>query len=256
MTANEALLGKNPILDPDLTVAFQAFKLDIFRSLNCVKVGQITRFDPSLKTVEVQILFKRVLPDGTIVSYPLLVDLPVVTLQGGGAALQMPISVGDQCLVFFSDRNIDAWFETGAENPPLNGRAHDPSDGFALVGVNAKTSALIAYATDEARLIAGLAKVGVKLDGSEAFVRYSDTRAWADSTGTHMQQGDALVEVKGGKVGIQGTGGTLLAALESTIDVIKALLVQDPVSGPIPLTAASIAALEAQKAVLEGVLNT
>lgn len=252
----------NSLVQPELLDTLLKLKADIFRSMNCVKIGSINKFDLTKKTAEVQILFKRIYPDAaspngqTVASVPLLVDVPVVTLQGGGAALEMPISVGDQCLVFFSDRNIDAWFKNGAEAAPFDGRTHDLSDGIALVGVNALNGTLPDYVATEARLISGVSRLGVLKDGSMAFLRYSDTVIWSDSTGSHMNQGDATVEVKGGKVGIAGTGGTLLAALEGIIDVLKALLVQDPVSGPIPLTAGSIAALEAQKAILEGVLNS
>lgn len=244
------------IVQPQLLDALRRLQRETFKTLNCVKVGQINRFDGTKKTAEVQILFKRVLPGDQVASYPVLVDVPIFTLQGGGVAVQMPITQGDQCLVLFSDRNLDIWFQNGAEAAPLNDRCHDLSDGIALVGLNALNSAMPAYPTDEARIISGVARVGVKKDGSEAFLRYSDTRVWSDSTGSHMVQGSAQVDVQGGKVGITGTGGTLLAALEGIIDTLKALLVQDPVSGPIPLTAGSIAALEAQKAVLEGVLNS
>ncbi len=215
-------IRNDQLLTPKLADLMQSMRLDIFRSMNCVKPGQISSFNPTKKTAEVKVLFKRVLPSGETAEYPLLVDCPVVTMQGGGAALQLPISAGDQCLLFFSDRNIDNWFQTGAEFPPANSRAHDISDGFALVGVNALNSTMPAYPTDKARLV----------------------------------MGEAEISVKGGKVGIAGAGGTLLAALEGILDVLKALTIQDPVSGPIPLTAASIAALEAQKAILEGVLNS
>lgn len=139
------------ILDPNLTDAMRALKLDIFRSLNCVKLGKIVTFDSTKKTAQVQILFKRQLPDGTSVSNPLLVDVPVFTLQGGGGAIQFPILPGDQCLLIFSDRNIDAWYQNGQETVPFTNRAHDLSDGIALIGVNPLTSKLAANPTLEAK---------------------------------------------------------------------------------------------------------
>jgi hypothetical protein len=57
----------------------------------------------------------------------------------------MPIAAGDQCLVLFSDRNIDSWFKTGGEAAPFDARCHDISDGIALVGVNALPSTMQAY---------------------------------------------------------------------------------------------------------------
>lgn len=133
------------IFESDLTAALRALKLDIFRSLYCVMIGTIQSFDGTKKTAKITIVFKRVLPDGTITTYPALVDCPVVTIQGGGGAIQMPVASGDQCLVLFADRNIDAWFKTGGESAPFDARCHDLSDGVALVGVNALSSPLPAY---------------------------------------------------------------------------------------------------------------
>lgn len=150
------------ILDPNLADSLRALKLDILRSLNCVKVGKIIAFDADAHTADVQILFKRVLPSGLILSQPVLHDVPVFTLQGGGAALQMPVAAGDQCVVLFSDRNLDAWFQNGVEAAPFNSRAHDLSDGIALVGINALTSTLATTPTDEIALTYLGAKVGLK----------------------------------------------------------------------------------------------
>lgn len=140
-----SVLGNKTILDPQTSDTLAALKLDIFRTMNCVKLGEIESFDATKKTAQIKILFKRVLPSGDIADYPVLVDCPVVTYQGGGGALQFPVAQGDQCLLFFADRNIDAWFKNGAQAAPLSSRAHDLSDGIALVGINALTSILPDY---------------------------------------------------------------------------------------------------------------
>lgn len=138
------LADKN-IIDPHLTDVLASFKLDVFRSLNCVKPGRVQSFDPESKTVVVRILFKRVLPNGSTGEYPVLVDVPVMTLQGGGGYIQFPIAAGDQGLLFFCDRNIDAWFQTGSDAPPNDARAHDLSDAFFFCGVNAENSTMPDY---------------------------------------------------------------------------------------------------------------
>ena len=152
-------LNINAIPNPELTDALLQLKQDIFRTLHCVKVGQIQSFDATKKTAQVQILFKRVLNDGTIADYPILADCPIFTLQGGGGAIQFPIQAGDQCLLFFSDRNIDAWFQSGGSSAPFDARCHDLSDGFALVGINALSSSLPAYAAGQTTLAYNGAKI-------------------------------------------------------------------------------------------------
>jgi hypothetical protein len=132
---------KSP-LDPRLGDAMQSLKKDIFRTLHCIKPGIVQSYDPATRTAQIQIAFKRILPDATIQSYPVLVDCPVLTLQGGGGAIQFPIAQGDACLLLFADRNLDAWFTSGFESAPQSNRCHDLSDGIAIVGLNPRSSNL------------------------------------------------------------------------------------------------------------------
>ncbi len=202
----------NTIPDPQLTDTLFQLKLDIFRNLNAVKVGQIQSFDGTRRTVVAQILFKRILNDGTVADYPVLVDCPVFTLQGGGGAIQFPIAKGDTCLLLFSDRNMDAWFKNGASAAPFDARCHDLSDGIALVGLNALGSVLPAYETSVAKF---------SYDG-------------------------ATIGLSGGMIAIKNGTTNLLTLLDAFIDVLAALTVQDGAT-TLPLTTAAIAALNAFK---------
>jgi len=76
-------------------------------------------------------------PDGTFSSLamPKLLDCPVLWQGGGGATLTFPISVGDECLVVFASRCIDAWWSSGRVLDPPEIRMHNLSDGFAIVGL-------------------------------------------------------------------------------------------------------------------------
>lgn len=69
------------------------------------------------------------------VKIPLLTDCPVIFPSGGGFTLTFPIDPGDECLVSFSARCIDAWWQNGGEdNQQVDLRMHDLSDGFVTVG--------------------------------------------------------------------------------------------------------------------------
>ena len=156
------------VTDPSLKNLFDNSKTDIFQTLNCVKIGTIVSFDKVKRTAEVQISFKRSLSiplkDGTrIQSYPLLLDCPVITLQGGGGVLSFPIKEGDECIVLFSDSNIDAWFNNGGQALPMDGRRHDISDGIAIVGLNSKANPLVpAVTASELALTYSEAKIAEK----------------------------------------------------------------------------------------------
>jgi hypothetical protein len=109
--------------------------------LNCTQIGTIESYNPATNTASISINFKRQLPNGDIIDYPLLGDCPVFILGGGGASIDMPIGPGDECLVLFADRCIDDWHLSGKVKTPANPRAHNIADGFALVGVHNLTKA-------------------------------------------------------------------------------------------------------------------
>ncbi len=76
---------------------------------------------------------------------PIITDVPIAWQGGGGVTATFPIKAGDECLVVFSARCIDAWLQNGflppngsTPNPamtPPDARMTNLSDGFAFVGV-------------------------------------------------------------------------------------------------------------------------
>lgn len=137
-------MSKMRVSEPSDNDILDAFKAEIFRDLNCIKQGEIVDYDPDTASCTVKLKIKEFLDVETdkSVSYPLLADVPVMVLQGGGAWLELPITKGDPCLVFFSDRDIDTWWTSGNETTPNTLRRHSLSDGIALVGLNPKSLAL------------------------------------------------------------------------------------------------------------------
>lgn len=235
-------LGNKSLIAPEVYDALLAMKQDTFRSLNCVKVGQIQSFNGTKRTAQIQILFKRVVPSATsptgttVQDYPLLIDCPVFTLQGGGGYIQFPIAAGDQCLVLFSDRNLDAWFQNGSPAAPFDDRCHDISDGIAIVGLNSLASSMDSYPTD---------KVRIAYQG-QTFELTSSGINW-------IADGGAEIDLDGALVAIKNNTTTLLTLLNGLIDVIAAITIQT--SGTPPLTAVSIAALQAYKLQLAALLE-
>lgn len=153
-----------PIYEPDFEDMLNVSERKLVLELNCVKIGTIQSYNASNRTAHIQIVFQSQLKDGTFVNYPLLVDCPVVTIQGGGFSLQLPISQGDTCLVLFADRNIDAWFAGGQSQPPTDGSAHAIGDAIAIVGLNwANDQSIAPMSTSEARLAdkSGNTKFGI-----------------------------------------------------------------------------------------------
>lgn len=76
-------------------------------------------------------------PDGKVswATLSLLLDVPVLFQGGGGYTLTFPIVAGDEALIVFSSRCLDAWWQSGGVQVQAELRMHDLSDGFALVGL-------------------------------------------------------------------------------------------------------------------------
>ncbi|WP_455154510.1 Gp138 family membrane-puncturing spike protein [Cupriavidus campinensis] len=92
--------------------------------------------------------------DGSIVSTPLpmLVDCPVQFPSGGNCTLTFPVAPGDECLVVFANRCIDAWWQSGGIQEQAEVRMHDLSDGFVLLGFRSKPRALPNVSTTATQL--------------------------------------------------------------------------------------------------------
>lgn len=133
-------MSDQSIIEPDYDDTLVEIKTETFATLNCIQIGRIVAFNKSEQTANVELQIKRMVSANEIADYPVLPDCPVFILQGGGAYIDLPIDVGDYCLVLFNDRNIDTWWDTANIAEPPTRRKHALSDGIALVGINPRIS--------------------------------------------------------------------------------------------------------------------
>lgn len=104
--------------------------------------GIVAGFDAETQTAQVRPAIKRVFAEVGPVDLPACVDVPVCFPAGGDFVLTFPVAAGDECLLVFSERAIDFWWEKGGVQLPSEYRLHDYSDAFALVGVSSKARKL------------------------------------------------------------------------------------------------------------------
>lgn len=148
------------IPDPDMKSLLDLFKQEIFISLNCHALATVQSFDSAKQTVKATLNYKRSF-GGKLSDYPVLVDVPIIILTGGKAALTMPIASGDTCLILFNDRDIDNWFSGGQVAALASQRMHSFSDGIALIGLRSSKNPVDDYDEDRAVLKNDKAKVAV-----------------------------------------------------------------------------------------------
>lgn len=118
--------------------------------------GMIQSFDAGALTASVQLVIQGRTTDkdgkSTNVNLPLLVDVPVVFPHAGGYSLTFPVKSGDECLVVFMSRCMDAWWQDGGIQPALDRRMHDLSDGMAILGPWSQKKKIANVSTTAAQL--------------------------------------------------------------------------------------------------------
>lgn len=167
----------------------------------------VQEFDPETLTCVCQPTIKGRIkkPDGTIelVDMPLLLDCPVVFPHAGGCSLTFPVKQGDECLVVFSSRGIDFWWQQGGVQPPPEPRMHDLSDGFAILGVWSQVTKITGVSTSTVQL---------RSDDGQAFVEINPQ--------THVINAKTSADITATASNIVATasGNATLKASKVTID--------------------------------------
>ncbi|EMF7563557.1 translation initiation factor IF-2 [Serratia marcescens] len=146
---------------------------DIMSNLRVALPGIIQSFDPETVTCVVQPAVKGYESDDagkkSSLSLPLLVDIPVIFPRGGGVTLTFPVKAGDECLLVFADRCIDFWWQNGGVQEPVDGRMHDLSDAFAIVGPQSQSQKISGISSSAAQLRTDDGAAFIELDpGSHA----------------------------------------------------------------------------------------
>jgi hypothetical protein len=92
--------------------------------------GHTLKCQPSIK-------FQQTNPDETteFQDHPILQDVPVTHIGGGGVVLTFPIAKGDEVLLNFASRAIDTWHQSGGSQQPIDTRDHSISDAIAVPGL-------------------------------------------------------------------------------------------------------------------------
>jgi len=132
--------------------------------------GIIQSYNADENTAVVQPVIEATqeLSDGTFkqLVLPLCQDVPVEFPGGGGCTLTLPLAAGDECILDFQCRPIDAWWQNGDVQPQIEQRMHDLSDATCRPGVRSKPRTLTNISTTKAQLRNDAGDTYVELDPS------------------------------------------------------------------------------------------
>lgn len=131
--------------------------------------GHIVVFNPANQRAQVQIGIQRVL-SGEVSETPRVIEDVLVQFQGGDYVLEHEIRPGTEGAIFFSQRCIDGWKNSGgvAANPLA--RFHDAQDCYFVPGIRSLPNVVTGFANNGMRVRnkEGSQFVWLKNDGSIA----------------------------------------------------------------------------------------
>lgn len=179
--------------------------------------GIIESFDVDAQTAVVQpaIQARQSYPDGSVqlVNLPLLLDCPVQFPSGGGVTFTFPVAQGDECWVVWASRCIDAWWQSGGIQPPMEARMHDLSDGGVLLGFKSKPNVISDVSTTAAELRSDDGSTKVSLNPTAQTVT-------VNAPGGIAMNGNLVVNgnlTATGDVDLGGTSGPAVARVGDTV---------------------------------------
>ena len=121
----------------------------------CCRVGIIEEYYPENLTVDV-VPVNKITKGWNADGSPVLKDWAKIraVVCFADKYITQPINKGDECLLLFSDREIETWFINGNTNAIKHSRMHDETDCIAIMGVRSVPQ-LIEVLTDCVHLFYG-----------------------------------------------------------------------------------------------------
>lgn len=128
-----------------LMTVLKVFKDNLLDNLCCVKIGYIDSYDYDTRVSRVVIYNKRVVGlndkgEHILEDYPPLY-CKTLFLGGGDSAINWSIQQGDECIVFFTDKELETPWISGQVSDIKYGRMHDYTDAICLTGFTTRPKA-------------------------------------------------------------------------------------------------------------------
>lgn len=149
--------------------------------------GHFLAFNPDTQLAQIQIGVVGIDVSGKTFTHSPIIECPVAFLGGSQYFIEHQIDPGDECLIIFSQRYIDAWVNTGGVAQQDIVRFHDFSDAAILPGLRSQPNKISSFENNGVRLRnkAGDKFIWLKNDGTaEITVDTLKINADIEHTGT------------------------------------------------------------------------
>lgn len=212
-----ARLEQIPKSEPTFNDLMIMAQNNIMARTNCHNVGRILEFDKTTQTCTVQIMQLKQFFDKTMAAAP-ITDVPLIIYGMGDGFITLPDPVGSICLLFFMDRNIDAFLETGELYEPENTRLHDFSDCIAITTFSTLNNPIENY--DDTAITIAYKKLVSDVLYNAVIKNYGNSLQFKVSTEENTTQ----INISD-KVNIQNTSQNLASLIQELITTIEGITV-------------------------------
>lgn len=138
-TSGSSVLGVNQLAGQQQQLN-EELKKQVMFDIRCCCPAIIKSINLDEMTATVQPVIKEKIQFGSLelqeMQLPEIQDVPIISLSSGSKSdrtiISFPLHVNDECLLFFSDTCIDAWWQSGGIQSQFEERRHDLSDCFCL----------------------------------------------------------------------------------------------------------------------------
>lgn len=184
--------------------------------INCHNIGKILKFDKDTQTCTVQPMQLKTFR-GTTYSPAPITDVPLIFYGlNGDCHITLPNPEGSICLLFFMDRNIDNFLETGEMYEPDNTRLHDFSDCIAITTFSTLNNPIENY--DDTSISIFYSKLVEEVLYKAVIKNYANSiqlRVWASGVNSQINISN--------KINIQNNSRNLATLIDELITTIKGL---------------------------------
>lgn len=148
----------------DLTQALEGVSTQTAYELNCARIGIVQAFHAEDLTVDVLIANKKGI-GYNLNGSPIVRDYAQIRAKivFCNPFISCPINAGDECILLFSDREIESWFINGGVNPLGYQRMHDLTDAVAIFGIRSLPK-MISILADCLNLFYGTSNIALSSD--------------------------------------------------------------------------------------------
>ena len=124
---------------------------ELMKSVGTSIPGQVLGFDSGSQLAQVQVGIERIDINGKSVALSPISEVPIY-FPGGDFCVEYQIDAGNEGLILFSQRCIDAWVNQGGTAPPPIRRFHDMSDALFIPGFRSQPNKLAGFQNNGIRL--------------------------------------------------------------------------------------------------------